>query len=131
MVIPMVCVGVAALEWRMRAVASTVCSMRWHAATRVRCASTMMEFCIAMYLACASTKHLSVAMCSFCSMVVWELEIRVGWKVTEGREDGVPSSIVVIMETALSSLVMLNVTEWRMLLQMFRVLFCEWLVVGL
>lgn len=70
-------------------------------------------------------------MCSFCSMVVWELEIRVGWKVTEGREDGVPSSIVVIMETALSSLVMLHVTEWRMLLQMFRVLFCEWLVVGL
>ena len=64
-------------------------------------------------------------------MVAWELEIRVGWKVTEGQEDGVLSSIVVSVETVLSSLVALHVTEWRMLLGLFRVLFCEWLVVGL
>ena len=134
MAIRMVFVGMAASEWRMRVVASAVCSVRWWAATRVRCVSTRMEFCIAMYSACASTKHVNVAVCSFCSfcsMVVWELEIRVGWKVMEGREDGVPSSIVVSVETASSCLRVLHVTEWRMLLGLFGVLFCEWLVVGL
>ena len=44
---------------------------------------------------------------------MWELEIRVGWKVTEGLEDGVLSSIVVSAETALSSQAVLQVTDWR------------------
>ena len=83
------------------------------------------------YSACASTKHLGVAVCNFCSIVVCELEIRVGWKVMEGREDGVPSSIIVNVETALSCLMVLHVTEWRMLLGFFRVFFCRLLVVGL
>jgi hypothetical protein len=76
-------------------------------------------------------KALSVVVCSFFSIVVWELEIRVGWKVTEGWEDGVPSSIIVSMETALSCLMVFHVMEWRMLVGLFRVLFCELLVVGL
>ena len=66
-----------------------------------------------MYSACASTKHLITAVCSFWRTVVWELEIRVGWKVTEGLEDGVLSSIVVSVETALSSQAVLQVTDWR------------------
>ena len=115
MAIPMVRVGVVVSEWRMIAVASAVCSLRWWAAIRVRCASTRMEFCTEMYSVCASTKHLITAVCRFWRTVVWELEMQVGWKVTEGREDGVLLSIVVNVETALSSQAVLQVTDWRML----------------
>ncbi len=107
--------------------ASSVCSLRWRAAIRVRCASTRMEFCTEMYSVCASTKHLITAVCSFWRTVVWELEMRVGWKVTEGREDGVLSSIVVNVETASSSRAVLQVTDWRTLVASCVVGVCGWL----
>ena len=58
--------------------------------------------------------------------------MRVGWKVTEGQEDGVLSSIVVNVETALSSKAALQVTDWRMVVVLCVAGACEWLfVVGL
>ena len=45
--------------------------------------------------------------------MVCELEIRAGWKVTEGLDDGVLSSIVVSVETASSSWAVLQVTDLR------------------
>ena len=55
---------------------------------------------MAMYSFCASMKHLRIAVCSFWRTVVRELDMKVGWKVTEGQEDGVLSSIVVNVEIA-------------------------------
>ena len=107
MAMPMVRVGAVFSEWRMIAVSSADCSVRWRAAIFVRCASTMIEFWTAMYSFCASTKHLMIAVCSFWRTVEWELEVREGWKVTEGREDGVLSSCAVSMETVSSCRVVL------------------------
>jgi hypothetical protein len=45
-----------------------------HYSSEVR--SKRMEFCVAIYLACASTKHLSVAVCSF--LVLWYGSLRLG-----------------------------------------------------
>ena len=52
---------------------------------------------------------------------MFELEVRFGWKVTDGHEEGVLPSIVVRVEIASSCRVMVQVTDWRMLLGCFGV----------
>ena len=52
---------------------------------------------------------------------MFELEVRFGWKVMDGLEEGVLSSIFVRVEIASSCLVKVQVTDWRMLLGCFGV----------
>ena len=79
--------------------------------------------------------HLRTAVCRRCRTVVFELEVRFGWKVMDGLEEGVLSSIFVRVEIASSCLVKVQVTDWRMLLGCFGVVWsgslCVWVWVAM